>query len=107
MRKQDSNQTSYFTRLMVTEVTHEVDTLGHYTGHFEAIASDTGYMPKPDFVVPIAQPQIATVISNTDPESQGRVTVKFDWQQSDTTNFIRMMSPDAGERIRSPRIVVM
>lgn len=47
---------------MVTEVTHEVDTLGHYTGHFEAIASDTGYMPKPDFVVPIAQPQIATVI---------------------------------------------
>ncbi|MBG0507127.1 Vgr family protein, partial [Elizabethkingia anophelis] len=64
--------------------------------HFEAIASDTGYMPKPDFVVPIAQPQIATVISNTDPESQGRVTVKFDWQQSDTTNFIRMMSPDAG-----------
>ncbi|WP_407498677.1 phage baseplate assembly protein V, partial [Elizabethkingia anophelis] len=94
--KQDSNQTSYFTRLMVTEVTHEVDTLGHYTGHFEAIASDTGYMPKPDFVVPIAQPQIATVISNTDPESQGRVTVKFDWQQSDTTNFIRMMSPDAG-----------
>lgn len=64
-------------------------------------------MPKPDFVVPIAQPQIATVISNTDPESQGRVTVKFDWQQSDTTNFIRMMSPDAGERIRSPRIVVM
>ncbi|MCT4302767.1 Vgr family protein, partial [Elizabethkingia anophelis] len=40
--------------------------------------------------------QIATVISNTDPESQGRVTVKFDWQQSDTTNFIRMMSPDAG-----------
>ncbi|MDV2466617.1 Vgr family protein, partial [Elizabethkingia anophelis] len=72
------------------------DTLGHYTGHFEAIASDTGYMPKPDFVVPIAQPQIATVISNTDPESQGRVTVKFDWQQSDTTNFIRMMSPDAG-----------
>ncbi|MCT3951435.1 Vgr family protein, partial [Elizabethkingia anophelis] len=91
-----SNQTSYFTRLMVTEVTHEVDTLGHYTGHFEAIASDTGYMPKPDFVVPIAQPQIATVISNTDPESQGRVTVKFDWQQSDTTNFIRMMSPDAG-----------
>ncbi len=96
MRKQDSNQTSYFTRLMVTEVTHEVDTLGHYTGHFEAIASDTGYMPKPEFIVPIAQPQIATVISNTDPESQGRVSVKFDWQQSDTTNFIRMMSPDAG-----------
>lgn len=96
MRKTDSNKTSYFTKLMMTEVTHEVDTLGNYTGRFEAIASDTGYMPRPDFTVPIAQPQIATVISNADPQSQGRVTVRFDWQLNDNTNFIRMMAPDAG-----------
>ncbi|WP_117585927.1 type VI secretion system Vgr family protein [Chryseobacterium luteum] len=96
MRKTDSSQTSYFTKLMMTEVIHEVDTLGNYTGKFEAIASDTGYIPKPDFVVPIAQPQIATVISNTDPQGQGRVTVRFDWQMNDNTNFIRMMAPDAG-----------
>ncbi|WP_313717433.1 type VI secretion system Vgr family protein [Kaistella carnis] len=96
MRKTDSNQTSYFTRVMMTEVTHEIDTLGHYTGTFEAIAADTGYMPKPDFVLPKAEPQIATVISNSDPSGQGRVTVRFDWQMHDTTNFIRMMSPDAG-----------
>ena len=96
MRKTDSNQTSYFTRVMMTEVTHEIDTLGHYTGTFEAIASDTGYMPRPEFVLPKAEPQIATVISNTDPSGQGRVTVRFDWQMHDTTNFIRMMSPDAG-----------
>ncbi|SHE96441.1 type VI secretion system Vgr family protein [Chryseobacterium sp. OV279] len=96
MRKTDSNQTAYFTKLMMTEVTHEVDTLGNYSGKFEAIASDTGYIPKPDFVVPIAQPQIATVISNTDPQGQGRVTVRFDWQMNDNTNFIRMMAPDAG-----------
>ena len=44
----------------------------------------------------IAQPQLATVISNTDPSGQGRVTVRFDWQMHDTTNFIRMMPPDAG-----------
>ena len=96
MRKTDSNQTSYFTKLMVTEVIHEVDTLGRYKGRFEAIASDTGYIPTPDFTVPIAEPQIATVISNTDPLGQGRVTVRFDWQLNDTTNFIRMMAPDAG-----------
>lgn len=96
MRKTDSNQTSYFTKLMVTEVIHEVDTLGRYEGRFEAIASDTGYIPTPDFTVPIAEPQIATVISNTDPLGQGRVTVRFDWQLHDTTNFIRMMAPDAG-----------
>ncbi|WP_282630815.1 type VI secretion system Vgr family protein [Empedobacter sedimenti] len=96
MRKPDSNQTSYFTRLMITDVEHDVDTLGHYSGRFTAIASDTGFLPKPAFTTPIAQPQIATVISNTDPKGQGRVTVKFDWQLHDTTNFIRMMSPDAG-----------
>lgn len=96
MRKPDSNQTSYFTRIMVIETSHDVDTLGNYKGTFKAIASDTGFLPKPEFTVPTAQTQIATVISNTDPQGQGRITVKFDWQLHDTTNFIRMMSPDAG-----------
>ncbi|MEG0926264.1 type VI secretion system Vgr family protein [Chryseobacterium sp.] len=96
MRQTDSNKTSYFTKLMMTEVIHEVDALGRYKGRFEAIASDTGYIPTPGFIVPIAEPQIATVISNTDPLAQGRITVRFDWQLHDTTNFIRMMAPDAG-----------
>ncbi|MFP3835167.1 type VI secretion system Vgr family protein [Chryseobacterium sp. SIMBA_028] len=96
MRQTDTNKTSYFTKLMMTEVIHEVDALGRYKGRFEAIASDTGYIPTPDFTVPIAEPQMATVISNTDPLAQGRITVKFDWQLHDTTNFIRMMAPDAG-----------
>lgn len=96
MRKTDTSKTAYFTKLMMTEVIHEVDALGRYKGRFEAIASDTGYIPTPDFTMPIAQPQIATVISNTDPLGQGRITVRFDWQLHDTTNFIRMMSPDAG-----------
>lgn len=82
---------------MMTEVTHEVDARGYYTGSFEAIAEGTGFMPKPDFVIPKAEPQIATVISNADPLSQGRIQVQFDWQKNpDTTHFIRMMSPDAG-----------
>lgn len=96
MRKPDSNETSYFTRIMVTEVTHEIDTIGHYKGSFEGIASDTGFLPKPEFNIPKAEPQLATVISNADPEGQGRVQVRFDWQTNDTTHFIRMMSPDAG-----------
>lgn len=96
MRKTDTSKTAYFTKLMMTEVIHEVDTLGRYKGRFEAIASDTGYIPTPDFTMPIAQPQIATVISNTDPLAQGRITVRFDWQLHGTTNFIRMMAPDAG-----------
>ncbi|AZB35577.1 type VI secretion system Vgr family protein [Chryseobacterium bernardetii] len=96
MRKPDSNETSYFTKVMVTEAVHEIDTIGHYKGSFESIAADTGFLPKPEFTVPIAQPQIATVISNADPEGQGRVQVRFDWQMNDTTHFVRVMSPDAG-----------
>ena len=96
MRKPDTNETSYFTRIMVTETTHEIDTIGHYTGTFHGIASDTGFLPKPEFSIPKAEPQTATVISNSDPEGQGRVQVRFDWQTNDTTHFIRMMSPDAG-----------
>lgn len=96
MRKPDSNQTSHFTTLMITEVHHEVDARGYYTGSFQAIAEGTGFMPKPDFVMPKAEPQVATVISNVDPLNQGRIQVRFDWQLNDTTHFIRMMSPDAG-----------
>lgn len=96
MRKTESNDTSHFTTLMVTEVSHEVDARGYYTGSFEAIAEGTGFMPKPDFEMPKAEPQVATVISNADPLNQGRIQVRFDWQVNDTTHFIRMMSPDAG-----------
>ena len=96
MRKPDTSETSYFTKIMVTETTHDIDTIGHYTGSFNGISSDTGFLPKPEFIVPKAEPQIATVISNSDPEGQGRVQVRFDWQTNDTTHFIRMMSPDAG-----------
>ena len=81
---------------MMTEVTHEINSLGYYQGTFEAIASDTGYMPTPEFTIPKADPQLATVVSNNDPQGQGRVMVRFDWQMHDTTNFIRVMSPDAG-----------
>lgn len=96
MRKPDSNQTAHFTTLMMTEVNHEVDARGYYIGSFEAIAEGTGFLPKPDFIMPKAEPQVATVISNVDPLNQGRIQVRFDWQLNDTTHFIRMMSPDAG-----------
>ncbi len=97
MRKPDTVETSYFTKVTITEVLHEVNARGYYTGSFEAVAEGTGFMPKPDFIMPDAQPQIATVISNTDPMNQGRIQVQFNWQRNpDTTHFIRMMSPDAG-----------
>ncbi|SHF24251.1 type VI secretion system Vgr family protein [Chryseobacterium vrystaatense] len=97
MRKPDTNDTSYFTKLMIIGVTHEVDARGYYDGTFEAIAADTGFIPRPEFETPKAESQFAKVVSNTDPLNQGRVKVQFDWQSGhDTTEFIRVMSPDAG-----------
>ncbi|OJZ01255.1 phage baseplate assembly protein V [Sphingobacterium sp. 40-24] len=97
MRKTDSNQTSYFTRLMMIEVMHQVDARGHYYGSFEAIAADSGFIPRPEFEIPKAEPQLGKVIANNDPLGQGRVKVQFDWQHGqDSTEFIRVMSPDAG-----------
>jgi type VI secretion system secreted protein VgrG len=97
MRKPGTNKTSYFTRVMMTDVLHEVDALGNYCGKFKAIGEGTGFLPRPDFKTPRAEPQLANVISNTDPLGQGRVQVRFQWQEGDSsTHFIRMMSPDAG-----------
>jgi type VI secretion system secreted protein VgrG len=97
MRKTDTNATAYFTKLMIIDMSHEVDARGYYTGNFEAIASDTGFIPRPEFQLPKAEAQFAKVISNTDPLNQGRVQVQFDWQNgSTTTEFIRVMTPDAG-----------
>lgn len=97
MRKTDSNETSYFTRLLLTEVIHEVDARGYYNGRFEAIAADSGYIPRPEFTIPKAEPQFAKVVSNTDPLNQGRVQVQFDWQSAkNVSEFIRVMTPDAG-----------
>lgn len=97
MRKADSNETSYFTKLMMVEVTHEVDARGYYTGNFEAIAADSGYIPRPEFETPRADAQFAKVTENADPLNQGRVKIQFDWQNGqDTSEFIRVMTPDAG-----------
>ncbi len=95
MRKPGSTDASYFSKLLVVSVSHSVDTLGHYQGFFEAIPAETTHLPAAAFRNPVAEPQLATVKDNKD--DAGRIRVQFDWQQGgETTDFIRMMSPDAG-----------
>ena len=77
-----NKEANYLTKLMITQVNHTLDSIGNYVGIFEAIASDTGFLP-----------QTATVVDNKD--SKGRVQVRFDWQQG-STEWIRVMTPDAG-----------
>lgn len=97
MRKPDSAESSYFTKLMVIEITHSVDALGNYLGLFKAIAADTGYLSTPEFHMPNTKQQLAIVTDNKDPQGQGRVQVRFDWQTNgNTSEWIRVGSPDAG-----------
>lgn len=82
----------------VMHVVHQVDKMGNYSNFFTA--SPLGNEPVPyDFYEQVkAFPEIATVLSNADPDNQGRVQVQFAWQTpcSKNTNWIRVQSPDAG-----------
>ena len=97
MKRPNILKPNYFTRVIITDIEHSIDTKGHYEGKFKAVAEGTGYLPRSAYTFPNAQPQIAKVIDNADPESKGRVKVQFLWQSGqDTTDFIRVMTPDAG-----------
>ena len=82
----------------VMSVIHEVDKNGVYSNTFEGIPASMERIPVNNVVIPEAHPMLAKVISNADPESQGRVKVQFVWQeeQDKTTNWIRVRSFDAG-----------
>lgn len=92
-----SKEEHYFTKLMITNIKHEVDVLGRYEGYFEAVDADTGFIPRIKYQNPPVEQQLATVINNSDPNNTGRVQVRFDWQDVDASSaFIRIMTPDAG-----------
>ncbi len=97
MRNAENTESEHLTYLLITTIDHSVDTLGNYTGRFEAIASDSGYIPTPVHHIPSAEPQMAKVVDNKDPKNQGRVKVHFPWQTNNKdSDWIRVMSPDAG-----------
>lgn len=82
---------------LVTSVSHHITGNLEYNNNFEAISADSEYLPEPNFQLPVAEPQIATVLSNADPENKGRVEVKFLWQSGDMKSpWLRVMTPDGG-----------
>ena len=54
-------------------------------------------MPSPKVRMPLAETQMATVLSNADPEGKGRVRVRMNWQTAGMqTGWVRVMTPDGG-----------
>lgn len=89
----------------VMSVIHEIDRNGVYSNTFEGIPASMERIPVNDVTMPVAHSMQATVISNADPENQGRVKVQFVWQedQDKTTNWIRVRSLDAGKSKVAPK----
>lgn len=100
----DTMKVSPLGKFRITEIIHEVHRDGHYSNSFLGIAAGMEYIPVPDLPMPLAMPELATVISNKDEEKQGRVKVRFAWQQEGkTTNWIRVQTPDAGVSDKVPK----
>lgn len=82
---------------IITAIKHTATGKDKYSNQFEAISAEVEYLPEPKVPMPLAQMQIATVLSNTDPKNSGRVEVQFQWQTGGMkTAWLRVMTPDAG-----------
>ncbi len=83
---------------LITETVHTLDNVNNYNCAFKALAPDLEVLPvHPSVSFPKSGAQIATVTSNADPAGQGRVQVRFPWQEGDnTTPWIRVSTPDGG-----------
>lgn len=97
MMKNGSIQTKNYGEFIITSISHDAEGTGSYSNHFEAISSGVEFLAEPNVELPVAEAQIATVLSNEDPEKKGRIEVKFQWQTGEMkTSWVRMMTPDAG-----------
>jgi uncharacterized protein involved in type VI secretion and phage assembly len=84
-------------KFLVIGIEHHLNENGRYYNTFEAIPSSVEVLPIPPIIAPLAEPQIAIVKDNKDPDNMGRVKVQMLWQKgSETTDWIRVMTPDAG-----------
>lgn len=85
-------------RYRVAEIKHTVNKEGHYHNTFKGIPTVSS-MPMGDAVMPVAYPELAKVTNNDDPKKQGRVKVRFMWQESQgkESNWMPVQSPDAGK----------
>lgn len=91
-------ETKTYGSYLVTSVHHEATGDHVYSNYFEAIPANTSTLPSPEVADPMASAQLATVMSNEDPDQKGRIQVQFQWQMPEglNTNWIRVMTPDGG-----------
>jgi len=88
-----------FGEYRITSISHQCNSMGHYTNSFEAVPVAVLVPPYSNTsVYPRSESQSAIVIDNKDPEGLKRLKVQFTWQKSsgEVTPWIRMVTPHAG-----------
>ena len=94
-------------RFLITKTVQTVGREGSYECEFEGVLDELEAIPVEKPEIPVAYPQIATVVDNADPQNMGRVKVQTQWQKdkNKTTNWLRVSSPDSGgsEKVASNR----
>lgn len=83
---------------LITGIEHHITSNDKYYNRFEGIPSGLETIPVKNVIIPIAEPQVAVVTDNADPDNLGRVRVQMLWQQEsgENTDWLRVMTPDAG-----------
>ncbi|SEB17805.1 type VI secretion system Vgr family protein [Pedobacter hartonius] len=83
---------------LITSVIHHIDSAGRYFNTFEGISAATERIHVKDYLRPQPDMVLAEVFDNADPLGQGRIRVKFKWicENNDPTEWLRVMTPDAG-----------
>ena len=78
---------------IIIEMTHEVSESCYYKNRFKAIPDTVMSLPNPKVEMPLAETQMATVLSNADPHGAGRVQVRMNWQTDNMrTSWVRVMT---------------
>ena len=86
-------------KYLVLNVVHSIDGSGNYSNSFSGIPAGIEVLPNPYDLPPEAEPQLAIVKQNNDPDNLGRVKVQLLWQQGqDMTPWIRVLTPHSGTR---------
>ena len=98
MRKHGVFRTESLGKFLITAIHHVVDDQGRYHNIFEGVSSATERLPFHHYHRPSPDMLLAEVSDNADPQGQGRVRVKFKWlcDTNDPTEWLRVISPDAG-----------
>jgi len=95
--EEDSFVKEDYGKFLVIGIEHHLNANGKYYNTFEAIPASTEVLPVGNIIMPVAEPQIAIVKKNNDPDNMGRVMVQMLWQKgNEMTDWIRVMTPDAG-----------